>query len=169
MTHCCKRPITTSSSPTVYRPRPSEKNKLTAQLFFHEFSTLLEVVAVASGHLIITGDFNFHMDDINNKETTKFVDLLDSVGLQQRVVGATHSRGHTLDLIIDRQEESLLLGPVEIVRELPSDLSAVIYFMDLPRPCLTKKTIRHRALRRMDMQLLRDDILNSQKVMTSTI
>ena len=107
--------------------------------------------AVASGHLIITGDFNFHMDDINNKEITKFVDLLDSVGLQQRVVGATHSRGHTLDLIIDRQEESLILSPVEIVHELPSDHSAVIYSMDLPRPCLTKKAIRHRALRRMDM------------------
>ena len=44
---------------TVHRPPPSKKNKHTVQLFFDEFSSLLEHLAVVSGNLIISGYFQF--------------------------------------------------------------------------------------------------------------
>ena len=50
--------------------------------------------------LLIAGDFNFHLDDLNNKHAKRFVDILDGFGLQQHVKGPTHNKGHTLDLII---------------------------------------------------------------------
>ena len=101
------------------------------------------------------------MDDTCYNDTMRFMDLLESAGLQQKVAGATHNRGHTLDLIIVRQEESLLCSPVEIYPVVSSDHSAIICSADLPRPCATKKVISHRDLRHMDMESWRDDIRNS--------
>jgi hypothetical protein len=44
----------------VYRPSTITINKQ----FFDEFSTLLESASLASGQLLISGDFNIHMDDV---------------------------------------------------------------------------------------------------------
>ena len=70
-------------------------------LFYEEFSRLLEhILAGWSSDLLIAGDFNFHLDDLNNRYAKRFVDILDGFGLQQHVKGPTHNKGHTLDLII---------------------------------------------------------------------
>ena len=116
---------------TVYRPPPSKKNKSTTSTFLREFSTLLEHLVVAPGNLLITGDFNLHMEITSDPDVIKFTDLLDSAGLKQRVFGPTHNHGHTLDLIIEHEEESLLHGRLEILPDVPSDHSAVICSVDL--------------------------------------
>ena len=36
-------------------------------MFLNEFSVLLEDLAVVTGNLIITGDFNFHFENANNR------------------------------------------------------------------------------------------------------
>ena len=51
---------------------------------------------------MIARDFNFHLDDLNNRHAKQFVDILDGFGLQQHVKGPTHKKGHTLDFIITR-------------------------------------------------------------------
>ncbi len=38
----------------------------------------------------------------------QFKDLLSGFGLEQHIVGPTHRKGHTLDLIITRSGESVL-------------------------------------------------------------
>ncbi len=53
---------------TIYRPPPSSKNKATPSAFFEEFSTLLEILAIYPGNLIVTGDFNFHVDVPSNPQ-----------------------------------------------------------------------------------------------------
>ena len=142
----------------VYRPPPSKKNKLTTSIFFDEFSTLLEDLTVTPGYLLVVGDFNFHMDIASDTDSSRFTDLLESAGLQQRVTGPTHRCGHTLDLIIDRREESLLLPGVHSVSDLPSDHYAVTGSLYLQRPRATKKIIKHRNLRRIDQQSWREDL-----------
>jgi hypothetical protein len=52
--------------------------------------------------LVITGDFNFHVDIPTDRDAIKFLDILESYCLEQHVVGPTHVDGHTLDLIISR-------------------------------------------------------------------
>ena len=42
----------------------------------------------------------------------RFLDLLESMGLQQHVDVPTHKSGHTLDLIITRRADSLLTDPM---------------------------------------------------------
>ena len=93
---------------TIYRPPPSTKNKLTAKLFFEEFSTLLETVIIYQGHVLMTGDFNFHVNVPTNRDAAAFLDLLDSSGLQQHAQKATHRCGHTLDLVITRRSGEII-------------------------------------------------------------
>lgn len=46
----------------VYRPPASQENELNETLFLEEFATFLEMLAGTNGPLLITGDFNFHLD-----------------------------------------------------------------------------------------------------------
>ena len=91
-----------------------------------------------------------------------FTDLLDSAGLKQRVSGPTHNCGHTLDLIIDREDESLLCGNQEIISDVPSDHSLVICRLNLPKPNPTKMIINRRNLHKVNLNLWREDILKSR-------
>lgn len=96
-------------------------------------------------------------------DASRFLDMLESAGLEQKVVGATHKRGHTLDLVIVRQGDCFLSNSPKIVNysHKISDHSPIVCTVDLPRPQATKKTIQHRDLRRMVMDSWRDDIRNS--------
>ena len=92
----------------LYRPPPSTENGLTAIMFFNEFPILLERLAVASGYLLLTGDFNFHVDDRTDSLASRFLDLLDSHNLIQHVSGPTYKDNHTLDLLITRACEDII-------------------------------------------------------------
>ena len=62
----------------------------------------LETLILSSEPLVITGDFNVHVDDSNDPDATKLLDLLDSLGLCQHVTQSTHELVHTIGLIIMR-------------------------------------------------------------------
>ena len=74
------------------------------QVFFTDFSDLLERLAVYSTPLMILGDFNIHMDDVTDTSASKLSDILVNHSLQQHVKSPTHSDGHTLDLFITRND-----------------------------------------------------------------
>ena len=63
---------------------------------------------MSSVPLLIAGDFNIHVDVPANADSVCLKELLESMGLQQHVNEPTHESGHTLDLIITRQCDSLL-------------------------------------------------------------
>ena len=86
----------------VYRPPYSEDHPITAGVFFHEFAEYLESVVMSSDKLLITGDFNFHMDEPTDSNNIHFRDLLDAMGTVQHEKQPTHIHGHTIDLIITR-------------------------------------------------------------------
>ena len=58
--------------------------------------------------LLITGYFNIHIDDPYDPDCVRFLDLPESMGLQQYADVPTHKSGHTLDLIIARRADNLL-------------------------------------------------------------
>ena len=80
----------------IYRPGSSQ----ITSVFFDELTTLLESVALTSGHLIILGDFNVHVDDDSCHHATHLCDIFDIFGLVQHANAATHVLGHTLDLVV---------------------------------------------------------------------
>ena len=92
----------------VYRPPPSTSNGLTCESFLSKFRSFVEQIILDAGHFIITGDFNFHVDDQNNSQAAKFLDIIHSFNLKQHVCEPTHKDGHTLDLIITRYEDNII-------------------------------------------------------------
>jgi len=82
----------------IYRPG----SQALREPFFSELTTLFDVLVTYSADIVITGDFNIHVDKENNSHTRKLNDLLSSFDLVQSVTGPTHLAGHTLDLVITR-------------------------------------------------------------------
>jgi hypothetical protein len=58
----------------------------------------------------VMGDFNFHTDDLTNHNACEFSNLLDTFNMSQHVSEPTHQSGHTLDLLITRQDSNLING-----------------------------------------------------------
>ena len=141
----------------VYRPPKSTKNMATISDFISEFSTLLETVVPSSGHLLVAGDFNFPFENTNSSDTSKLVDLLHSVGLKQHVKISTHSKGHTLDLLITRSSEQLLHS-IRSDNSLNSDHSLLYFGLNVQRPPNTKVTISQRHFHTMNIDRLIDII-----------
>ena len=133
----------------IYRPPPSKKNKLKTSMFFTEFHDLLELMSQHEQPLLIAGDFNFHLDDTTNCDTIKFMDILDSANLSQHVLGSTHRKGHTLDLIIT-QHNSNLVTDVRILNDVFSDHQVVTCKLNCPRPPLSKIPLTFRSTKQLN-------------------
>ena len=145
---------------TVYRPPPSKTNRLTTNMFFVDFSILVELFTSLAIPVIIAGDFNFHMDVPNDTEAIQMRALLDSCSLEQYVSESTHRCNHTLDLLITRVSDNVVSN-VNVDRSLPSDHAAVMCLLKISRPLATKKTICFRKLRSINMENFRNDITAS--------
>ena len=50
-----------------------------------------------------------HIDHPLNPDVRQFLDLLETLDLQQTVSGGTHRRGHRLNLVSTRKDDSLLM------------------------------------------------------------
>ena len=150
-----------SSGPTS-GPRPlySEDHPITAGVFFHEFAEYLESVVMSSDKLLITGEFNFHMDVPTDPNNIHFRDLLDAMGLVQHVKQPTHIHGHTLDLIITRQSDDFTAEEPLFDRFI-FDHVAVICSLRTRRPVVELKHAEYRKLNSIDSVLFAEDIRNS--------
>ena len=49
---------------------PSKINNLSTSMFFKEFCIFLEQLIILTDNILIAGDFNFHVDNIRNTDTT---------------------------------------------------------------------------------------------------
>nr|KAG5691975.1 hypothetical protein BaRGS_011366 [Batillaria attramentaria] len=134
---------------TVYRPPPSKKNKLTDSLFFDQFPDLLDYCNTLKGNLIILGDFNFHHDLPTNPNTARLLDILNMFSLSQAVKEPTHNRGHTLDWVLHREEDGLLLS-TQVSHAIESDHYCVINHLDVSIPLSKPVFIERRNLRAID-------------------
>ncbi len=92
----------------VYRPPPSRRNGLTKGQFMEEFEEFVSQLALCPGPMIIVGDFNIHCDQSNDPEAMAFNGLLQAYGLQQHIQEHTHRAGHTLDLVIARDTDTII-------------------------------------------------------------
>ena len=141
----------------VYR-LPNERSYA---LIYDEFSRLFErTLTEHSGCLLIAGDFNFHIDEPQDNHANRFIDILDAFGLKQHVSAPTHNKGHTLDLLITRSEDSLI-SRIMIRDPIISDHFAVHCDLGVQKPKFSKKKVTFRKLRSIDIDSLYEDIGNS--------
>ena len=79
---------------TVYRaPRYSTS-------FNSEFSELLSITHRNYNRILISGDFNLHIDNSSDPMSREFLNLLHCLDFKQHVTQPIHSRECTLDLVI---------------------------------------------------------------------
>ena len=129
--------------------------------FISEFTTLIDDLNSSPSELIITGDFNIHVDKPTLPDPSTFLSTLDSADLRQHVKFPTHKYGHTLDLLISRATSNII-STVEWTIPFISDHYAIQATLTIPsysRPPLVTKLVR--AFRSIDVASLSHDIYNS--------
>ena len=84
----------------IYRSSTSKRSNITD--FCKEFEEYLNHLAHLPGKLIITGDFNVHVENPQDSDARKFVTILSNYDLHQHVTSATHISGGFLDLVLTR-------------------------------------------------------------------
>ena len=92
----------------IYRPPPSRVSKFKTSEFLEEFETFLDATSDTPHQVVLLSDFNLHIDIPDKSDTRKFVDIITTAGFLQHVRGPTHILGHTLDLVISREDDDLI-------------------------------------------------------------
>ena len=112
---------------------------------------------MSSEPLFIAGDFNIHVNVPENPDGVCFLELLESMGLQQHVVTPTHESGHTLDLINTRQCDSLF-SSVPVSDYFISDHCSLLCDLTVGKPTLPTKLISYRKIKAIDLQVLCEEM-----------
>ena len=139
----------------VYRPPYSQSHAVTSNMFFEEFSSFLESIVMCPEILLITGDFNFHLDDIADEDSRKFIEVLETFGLIQHVKFPTHVSNHILDLIITRSSSEIQAS------FFLSDHCFVECSLSVPRPNPRQKKLQFRKMRQINIDAFKSDIITS--------
>lgn len=132
--------------------RPPKPNPL----FITEMSNLLTTFCTSSADVIILGDMNIHVDTPSCRFAAEFLQLLDCFNLKQLVGVPTHTRGHTLDLVITNSAPLTNLHAYDLG---VSDHKAIS--MVLPSPSSLSKPKRNicfRKLKNINQELLEADL-----------
>ena len=75
--------------------------------FLENFKEFVSLVDLLPGKILLLEDFNVHYDLPTKSDVRRFPTMLTSNGLEQHIIGPTHTCGHTFDLVITRQDEQL--------------------------------------------------------------
>ena len=145
----------------VYRPPYSEAHSITPGIFFEEFGSYLETVILSPESLILTGDYNFHVDVEDDPDARTFLDLLASMGLKQHVDVPTHVSGHTLDLVITREQDPVI-SSVPVADQYLSDHASVLCSLNAAKPGCVMRNVSYRQLKAIDIEALRQDLRTSE-------
>ena len=83
----------------IYHPPYSLTNKITNGKFIEDFTEFVSTTLPSHQNNIFLGDFNLHVSDALDIDSTIFNDSIDALGLYQHVGFTTHKSRNMLDLI----------------------------------------------------------------------
>ena len=66
------------------------------------------------GDLIIAGDFNIHVNDVDNADARQFLDAMEALGFDQLVNFCTHKSGNILDLMFTCIGNKIKCGNIKL-------------------------------------------------------
>ena len=146
----------------IYRPPPNTRNKLTTKQFIADFGLMLEEYVTSTGHVVLLGDFNFHLDNENDPQARQINDLLYSLNFVQHVKSPTHCAGHILECVITGTGETCL-SQVQ-VGDMVSDHNLVLCTFAWPKVSKLTRRIMIRKWREIDVTAFTNDV--EQKLST---
>ena len=105
----------------------------------------------------MSGDFILHLDALRDNDTKKFMDLLETFSLSQHVSGPTHLSGHTLDLIITRSSDDIVLASPKTTVSISGHFIIQSPF-GFQRPALSCKELTFCEFKNIDIAAFSADI-----------
>ena len=135
--------------------------------FFEECQDFLTEKCLLPEKLLIVGDFNLHMNDNTDSNVKQFENILHTLNLVQMIKEPTHEKGNILDLLIIRANDSTISSP-EVIHESMSDHCIIKLFLNQRKPRPPTKTIVTRNFKRVNMNELRDAMVQSDLTDTVT-
>ena len=142
---------------SVYRPPPSQQNKLTNAMLLEQFSDQLASYVFCDG-LFVVGDLNVHFDKPSDPSASAQNVVLDNLCLHQLVKVPTNHHGHTLDWLITKCVSDT--HDLTVVDILLSDHFVISFDQSLRKPVREKKKIISWNIRAIDMHDFRTDVHN---------
>ena len=143
----------------VYRPPNPGKQTL----FLDEFDSFLSTFSSKPGNLIVTGDFNVHVENSTSSFPADFLQILEDHGWIQHVTDPTHILGGTLDLVLTKDVP--LVSAVEVwpTPEVPDH-----FLVEFQAHCGTanhpddRKVVTGRSLKDLSIDTLKTRINQSK-------
>ncbi|KAI5607668.1 hypothetical protein C0J50_6988, partial [Silurus asotus] len=136
---------------TVYRPPGAYAE------FLQEFASFLTDLLLNFDKVLLVGDFNIHVDDVNDALGLSFVDLLNSFGVKQNITGPTHRFNHTLDLVISHGAD---VTDIDILPQSDDITDHYLILFTLPVEQISRVAPRYR-LGRTIVQNTKDRFINN--------
>ena len=140
----------------IYKPPYSSRNQHTTQAFLDEFTEWIGHHLKNDKNLIFTGEFNLHINK-NDPNAQTFIDITEGLGLTQHIRFETHRAGNTLDLVLKKLGNKLIISSCLLGPTL-SDHKAVEFTVSIPKENYTKLTIISRNIKDIDSKDLIDII-----------
>ena len=125
-------------------------------VFYDEFPELLEMYTVSNDNFVIAGDINIHVET-DEAPSRKFHEIIDIFDLKQHVSGPTHIKGHTIDVVITRNNKSTVDNVVITKYNLSHHFLIDFVFNAELSESITK-TITYRNVKKVDCLKFRNDI-----------
>ena len=144
----------------IYRAPYSNKNQHTISAFINEFENYIGTFITSSNKIVVGGDFNIHVDNLNDNYSKNFTELLASYDLVNSINFPTHVKVHSLDLVLTRPTDNL--NPISFPLSFPSDHCLIKTTLDISKPLTKIEKISYRPLKKIDLHRFKDEILNSE-------
>ena len=101
------------------------------------------------------GDFNVHVNKPKRADVARYLSSLEGIGFHQHVVGPTHISGNTLDHVMSRTDENLVLQCTVGTRL--SDHNAIHCKLNVEKPSDQKEVIFSRKVKDIDSMSFESD------------
>ena len=141
----------------LYRPPYSERNRSSIATFCDELSDLLSEVMAGESNIVLTGDFNIHIFQMEDRNAQLFMEFTQSMGFNQHVNGPTQRAGNTLDLIFTETASKLNVIRCENVDYI-SDHCAILCELNMEKEPTTVQRIKYRNYKGINLTELQNDI-----------
>ena len=90
----------------IYQP-PLGSTRNTPVRFLDQVSELVQYLFTNHKNLVLLGDFNIHVNKLDNQDTQAYLDTMEALGLVQHIDQQIHQLGNTLDLVYTESLEPI--------------------------------------------------------------
>ena len=130
----------------VYRP---PDGSIPPQFLDITTEFLVDIVA-SNTNLVIIGDFNIYVNDVNDPNANIFLNTMTALGLKQHIKGLTHKSGNCLNLIFTEKlsRRKTIKGSQTL---FVSDHNSIQCILNMPKEDFTHKEVTYRKLSETDL------------------